>query len=102
VAAPTAGLPLETGDTFLLKVQALSDGAIWTGANPSVILEGSSIHEFTGLTDDGTEGDEVSGDGTYSKSITLPSVSGNYTVTASAISTDNDLDSESIEISLHD
>ena len=106
VAAPTAGLSLETGNTFLLKVQALSDGAIWTGANPSVTFEGSSVHEFTGLRDDGTEGDEVAGDGTYSKSVTLPAVSGNYTVTAAAISTDSGLEShlksESIKISLQD
>ena len=106
VAAPTAGQSLETGDTFLLKVQALSDGAIWTGANPRVTFEGSTIHEFTDLRDDGSDGDEVSGDGRYSKSITLPSVSGKYSVTASAISADNglenDLESQSIEISLQD
>jgi hypothetical protein len=106
VVAPTEGLSLKFGDAFLVKVQALSDRAIWTGANPSVTFEGSSIHEFTGLRDDGTEGDEVAGDGTYSKSVTLPAVSGNYTVTAVAISTDNGLEnhleSESIKISLQD
>lgn len=101
---PSDGQELYVEEELLLKVKAYSDGDIWTDASPSIRFEGSSTSEFTGLRDDGTAGDEIAGDGRYSKTITLPSRSGNFTVTAYAISTDNGLEnhiqSESVEISL--
>ena len=101
---PATGANIERGSTYLVKVRAYSDGAIWAGANPSVTLSGPVTLTYSGLKDDGTGGDQSAGDGIYSKTVTLPSTSGAYTVTASAISTDNglenDIQSNSIEISL--
>ena len=104
VSAPSSGAGLQASSSYLLKVRAYSDGAIWAGANPSVTLSGPVTQTYSGLKDDGTGGDQSAGDGIYSKTVTLPSTSGAYTVTASAISTDNGLEnhiqSNPIEISL--
>ncbi len=104
VSAPSSGASLQASSSYLLKVRAYSDGAIWAGANPSVTLSGPVTQTYSGLKDDGTGGDQSAGDGIYSKTVTLPSTSGAYTVTASVISTDNGLEnhiqSNSIEISL--
>jgi Tol biopolymer transport system component len=87
--------PLESqefgiGQDILFKVSAYSDGGIWTGISPDItVFNEENTYKFAGLTDDGIMGDDIAGDGIYSKLITLPPISGIHYVTASAISIDN-------------
>ena len=84
--APSDAAQLIAGASYLLKVDAYSDGGVWSGASPSVKFEGPITQNYDGLVDDGTLGDETANDGTYSKTVTLPSVVGNYVVSSSALS----------------
>jgi len=88
VQAPAGGASMTAGASYTLQVRAYSDGAIWSGTSPSVTFQGPSFQTYSGLRDDGAAGDLVSGDGIYSKTITLPTPSGEYTITASAQSVD--------------
>ena len=105
VASPANGASLEASSSYLLSVRAYSDGGVWTGANPSVTLSGPEAQTYPGLRDDGTVGDQTAGDGVYSRTVTLPSTSGTYSITANAISSDNGLEnnliSESVNITLY-
>ncbi len=105
VNAPSDGMNIEQGATYVLKVRTYSDGAIWSGANPSVTLAGPVTLTYTGLKDEGTDGDQTAGDGIYSKTVTLPSTSGDFSVTANALSSDNGLQnnimSEIVNLSLY-
>ena len=105
--SPASGVNIETGSIYLVEVRTYSDGAIWAGANPSVLFLGPvAAYTYTGLKDDGTGGDQSSGDGIFSKTVTLPLISGSYSVTANALSSDNGLDnyltSEGISINLYE
>ena len=102
---PTNDTSLITETSLVLKVRLWSEGGIWAGASPIVSFVGPATYEYAGLNDDGSSGDEIAGDGLYSLSITLPILSGTYSVTASAISNDNvehNIRSKSIEIILND
>ncbi len=68
---PAVGVSLVGGESYLLKVIAYSDAGIWGGANPSVKFQGGSSQTYSSLKDDGTLGDEVPGDGVYSKLISI-------------------------------
>ena len=92
--APASGTQVSGGATVLVTVRGHSNGGTWAGAAPKVVLQGPASMEFTGLHDDGIDGDQTPGDGTYSKSVTLPSQAGTYTMYASANSTDNGIDHE--------
>ncbi len=83
---PSDGSSLDSGSTSLLTARLWSDGSAWTGASPTVIFQGPTTIEYTGLRDDGTGGDVTSGDGVYSKTVTLPSEVGVYSVFVSVIS----------------
>ena len=101
MVAPVDSEELTASSTYLLKVEAFSDGGIWSGASPSVKFEGSVTYTYTNLVDDGTNGDVTSGDGIYSKSVTLPPTSGDYVVSASAVSeTTNNIVSASIDVTV--
>ena len=90
---------LTASASYLLEVDAYSDGGVWSGASPAVEFEGSTTYVYDNLVDDGTNGDITAGDGRYSRSITLPSVSDQYIVTANAVSeTTNNIISESITV----
>ncbi|MCK4304505.1 MAG: PD40 domain-containing protein, partial [Candidatus Eisenbacteria sp.] len=84
VQAPASGATLTAGASYTLQVRAYSDGAIWSGTSPSVTFHGPTPQTYSDLRDDGTAGDAVSGDGIYSRTITLPASSGDYTITAGA------------------
>jgi hypothetical protein len=84
VQAPASGATLTAGASYTLQVRAYSDGAIWSGTSPSVTFHGPTPQTYSALRDDGTAGDAVSGDGIYSRTITLPASSGDYTITAGA------------------
>jgi subtilisin-like proprotein convertase family protein len=86
IQSPTQGQTYITGTTALLSVRLMSDGSVWSGASPSVILTGPTTIQYTGLRDDGTQGDVTSGDGIYSRSVMLPSTEGSYTVSATSLS----------------
>ncbi|MCX6924193.1 MAG: cadherin domain-containing protein [Verrucomicrobia bacterium] len=86
--APLAGAGLTVGAAYFLQVCADSDGVVWSGASPSVTFQGPVTATYSDLRDDGTGGDSVAGDGIYSKSITLPTTAGTYSVTASAQSSE--------------
>ena len=91
VVAPTDGANIIIGTTYLLTVRASSDGGTWVGANPSVTFSGPTTQTFTGLNDDGINGDQNAGDGIYSRTVTLPSTGGAYFVASNAVSSDNSL-----------
>ena len=102
---PAAGSSFVAGSTILLTATAWSDGGIWTAASPNVMfVQGQNTNEFTGLHDNGLNGDAVAGDGIYSSIITLPMTAGNFTVYASATSSDggvsNNIQSSSIQATL--
>lgn len=80
---PGDGSDLEAGQSVLLTAQLWSDGAAWSGASPAITFSGPTTVEYTGLKDDGTQGDITPGDGVYSKTVTLPTTTGSYSVTAS-------------------
>ena len=84
VQSPVGGATLNAGSSYTIQVRAYSDGGIWTGASPSVTLQGPVTQTVSDLRDDGTAGDSVAGDGIYSRTVTLPGNAGAYTVTASA------------------
>jgi len=88
---PAGGAQLPSGSVALLTVRARSNGGVWSGAMPKVVMQGPVNAEFTGLHDDGMNGDQTAGDGIYSASVTLPSQSGTYALYSSATSTDNGL-----------
>ncbi|SYZ72225.1 exported hypothetical protein [Candidatus Zixiibacteriota bacterium] len=106
VLAPIGGETVQSGTVYTLQVQAYSDRAVWSGVDITVKMSGPTNVSFAGLNDNGTSGDQVAGDGIYSITITLPSVSGDYTVGASAISIDNGLEidivSNSQSVTLYD
>ena len=81
---PGDGSGLEAEQSVLLTAQLWSDGAAWSNASPSVTFSGPTTVEYTGLKDDGTQGDVTPGDGVYSKTVTLPVTTGSYSVSASA------------------
>lgn len=84
LAAPSSGSEHEAGGTFLLTTRLWSDGAAWSGASPTIIFTGPATVQYTGLKDDGTQGDVTPGDGVYSNTVALPSTTGSYTVRAIA------------------
>ena len=84
VVSPSGGQAQQTESTTLVTAKLWSDGTVWSGASPKVTLNGPITVEYTGLKDDGTQGDITSGDGVYSKTVTLPSVAGSYTVVGEA------------------
>ncbi len=86
---PINGMVYEPGQSVVLSVSALSDGGIWVNANPTMVIEGPVTIEYSGLSDNGTNGDAVAGDGVYSTTVTFPSTIGDYVVTARATSSDN-------------
>jgi len=75
---------LTAGASYTLEVRAYSDGSTWAGANPTVIFTGPDTVLYTGLKDDGTQGDVTPGDGVYSKTVSLPATPGSYSVSARA------------------
>lgn len=103
--APANGATLTAGASYTIQVRAYSDGAIWSGASPSVTFQGPSPQTYADLHDDGTGGDSVAGDGIYSKSISLPGSIGAYTVTANAQSVEpgitRQITSSSISVTLN-
>ena len=92
VLYPNDGADITEASSCLIKVRAYSGGGVWSNANPSVTFTGPTIQTYTGLNDNGTNGDQVAGDGIYSQTVTLPSLSGTYSVVAEAVSLDNDLE----------
>jgi subtilisin-like proprotein convertase family protein len=84
--APANGSDHTAGSSVLLTVSLYHEGGIWPGADPKVVFSGPVTNEYTGLTDDGTQGDAAAGDGIYSKTVTLPAADGSYTVHAEATS----------------
>lgn len=89
VLNPASGAQLTSGSTVVLTARGYSNGGVWHGASPKIVLQGPVSTEFTGLHDDGINGDQTAGDGIYSKSVTLPAQAGSYTGYASANTTDN-------------
>ncbi|MBL9168083.1 MAG: PD40 domain-containing protein [Verrucomicrobiales bacterium] len=94
VLNPTNRAQFIGGSTTILRARGYSNGGVWAGASPKIVLLGAVNAEFTGLHDDGMNGDQTAGDGIYSKSVTLPSQVGNYTVYSSAKTTDNGITHE--------
>jgi hypothetical protein len=84
VINPPNGATLTAGASFALQVCAYSDGGVWSGASPSVTVQGPSPQTYTDLRDDGTAGDAAAGDGIYSRTVTLPTSAGSYTIRSSA------------------
>jgi hypothetical protein len=91
---PAIGAQLTGGSTVILTARGYSNGGIWSGASPKIVFHGPVSAEFTGLHDDGINGDQAAGDGIYSKSVTLPAQAGSYTAYASANTMDNGLTHE--------
>ncbi len=90
IIQPYEGQEFGAGQDIIFKVRAYSDGGIWTGISPDItVFNEDNTYKFAGLTDDGIMGDDIAGDGIYSKLITIPPISGFYYITASAISIDN-------------
>ncbi len=87
--SPADDTTLIAGSSYTLKVRAYSNGGVWSGANPSVTFQGQSSQTYTTLRDDGIGGDKASGDGIYSKTVTLPLTTGDYSVTSTAVSYDS-------------
>ncbi|MDA3832807.1 MAG: cadherin domain-containing protein [Spirochaetales bacterium] len=81
---PSTGPDLHAGESILLTAQLWSDAAVWAGASLGVTFDGPTTVQYTGLKDDGTQGDVTPGDGIYSKTVTLPSTAGSYMVSASS------------------
>lgn len=94
VLNPASGAQLTSGSTAILTARGYSNGGVWAGATPKIVLQGPVNTEFTGLHDDGINGDQTAGDGIYSKSVTLPAQTGSYTAYASADTTDNSITHE--------
>lgn len=94
VLNPASGAQLTSGSTAILTARGYSNGGVWSGATPKIVLQGPVNTEFTGLHDDGINGDQTAGDGIYSKSVTLPTQAGSYSVYASANITDNGITHE--------
>ena len=94
VVTPAGGAQLPTGSTAILTARGYANGGVWSGIAPKVVLQGPATVEFTGLHDDGLDGDQTAGDGVYSKSVELPAQTGSYTVYASANTTDNGIPHE--------
>ncbi len=94
MVSPGAAVQLMGGNTVVVKARAYSNGGIWTGAAPKMILQGPVYAEFAGLYDDGTAGDQTAGDGIYSAAVTLPPQAGTYLAHASAMSSDNGIAQE--------
>jgi hypothetical protein len=95
LASPIDGEVLHPDQSYILQVRAWSDGTVWSGANPRVILEGLDnpyYNVFQGLHDDGLSGDATAGDGLYSLQISVPEEPGEFMVKATAISLDNGLE----------
>jgi Tol biopolymer transport system component len=88
VLAPASGAQMNAGSSTTLMARLWSNGATWTGAVPKVVFQGPVSVEFTGLHDDGLNGDLVGGDGIYSQIVTLPPQAGSYTVFATADATE--------------
>ena len=89
--APVQNGSLDSESNYILKVRAYSDGAIWNNASPTVTFSGPETKTYSGLNDNGSDGDQEAGDGIYSKTIVTPATSGTYNVKVTSVSQDNGL-----------
>jgi hypothetical protein len=89
MVAPSTGAQLTAGSTVLFKARAFANGGVWANAAPAVVVQGPVNVQFAGLHDDGVSEDQLAGDGVYSLSVTLPAQTGDYSVYASATTTEN-------------
>jgi len=84
--SPMNGSDHPAGSSMLLTANLAHEGGIWSGADTKVVFSGPESIEYTGLTDDGNQGDVAAGDGVYSKTVALPSLADSYAVHAEATS----------------
>lgn len=88
ITSPSSGDELIAGSSAVIQVHAYSEGGNWLSADPSVTFSGPVKQVYTGFKDDGMHGDALANDGIYSKMITMPATTGNYTVVASSLSSE--------------
>jgi Tol biopolymer transport system component len=91
VVAPAQGTPLAAGATVTFQVYAWSDGGPWTGASPTVTLQGPDNTQSVQFQDIGVGSGPTANYEIYSFAVTLPSTPGSYAISVSANSVDNGL-----------